>query len=114
FDGEVAEHVDVALETAGDAYVACTFDLALDGDIGRDQRFGLGLARRGCGCGCGCGTERGLYRRFGYGLGLRDTEARQVGGFGCCGGGGLDGFFPQAMGDSGSVRRRVSVPPKAV
>jgi hypothetical protein len=38
-DGEIALHVDVALEAAGDAYAAAAFDLAFDGDVGSDQRF---------------------------------------------------------------------------
>src|SRR5690606_23982294 len=38
-DGEVALDVDVALELAGDADVAGAFDLALDGQVGRNQRL---------------------------------------------------------------------------
>src|SRR5690606_6963566 len=38
-DGEVALHVDVALEAARDADMAGTLDLALDGEVGCDQRF---------------------------------------------------------------------------
>src|SRR5262249_51991015 len=36
-DGEVAVHLHVALEAAGDAYVAGADDLALDGEIGSDD-----------------------------------------------------------------------------
>src|SRR5690606_8813380 len=39
FDAQVALHVDVALEAAGDADVAGAFDLAFDGQIGGDQGF---------------------------------------------------------------------------
>src|SRR5690606_305561 len=38
-DREVALDVDVALELAGDADVAGAFDLALDGQVGRNQRL---------------------------------------------------------------------------
>src|SRR3546814_13484856 len=38
-DGQVALHVDVALELAGDADVAGAFDLAFDGQVGGDQRL---------------------------------------------------------------------------
>jgi hypothetical protein len=46
FDGEVALNVDVALELAGHTHTPGTFDLAFDGDVGRDHRF---LARPGFG-----------------------------------------------------------------
>src|SRR5690606_17692016 len=52
-DRQVALHVDVALELAGDADVAGALDLALNGQVGGDQRFlqlrrarGGGAARR--------------------------------------------------------------------
>src|SRR5690606_15916419 len=46
-DGQVALHVDVALEAAGDADVAGTLDLALDGQVGGDHRLlGRGGRRR--------------------------------------------------------------------
>jgi len=44
-DGDVALHVHIALEAAGDAHVTGALDLALDGDVGGDQRF-LGRTRR--------------------------------------------------------------------
>src|ERR1700704_5523155 len=43
-DGEIALDVDVALEIAGDPYTSPTFDLALDGDVGSDQRLLAGQA----------------------------------------------------------------------
>jgi hypothetical protein len=57
FDGEVALHVDVALELAGDADAARAFDLAFDGDFGGDQRLAA-RARRLIGRADGVGEVR--------------------------------------------------------
>ena len=48
-DGEIAVDIDIALETAGDAYAAAAFDLALDREVVGDQRFlpGAGTAAAG-------------------------------------------------------------------
>ena len=46
-EGDVAVDLHVALETTGDAHVAGADDLALDGEIGGDDRFFHIQARRG-------------------------------------------------------------------
>src|SRR3546814_13012101 len=48
-DGQVALHVDVALELAGDADVAGAFDLAFDGQVGRSEERRVG---KECVCTC--------------------------------------------------------------
>src|SRR5690606_29341003 len=87
-DGQVALDADVALELAGDADVAGTLDLALDGEVGGDQRFlagGLARGRGGLGRGVGGGrlAERrglvGVRGRFLPGRGFR-VDDRHV----CC------------------------------
>src|SRR5579862_1331755 len=63
FDGEVALDIDVALELAGDADAATAFDLALDRDVGGNQRFlartrGFRTRRRSRRCRCRIGHGR--------------------------------------------------------
>jgi hypothetical protein len=52
FNGQVSLHVHVALESAGDAYVAGALDLAFDCQARRQQRF-LRVAARLSSCSCG-------------------------------------------------------------
>src|SRR5690606_7504770 len=62
-DGEVAFDVDVALELAGDADVAAAGNLALDGEVGGDDRFpGLRRGRRRRGTAGGLLLEGSLGR----------------------------------------------------
>ena len=95
-DRDVALHVDVALEAAGDADVARALDLALDGDVGGDQRF-LGGAGRSRAPDGGWSSMAPATRT---GDGRRGAAAGSASGRGVAAGCGvLDGrVFPQCHG----------------